>query len=239
MAAPIGGPPPGVSVVVAVRNGERHLAEALASVEAQSLPPGEVVVVDGQSTDRTAAIARSFERVVYVRQPDLGLANPRNLGIARSRLPLIAFFYQDDHWVPDKLSAQVALLISRPELLYVTSALELLLEAGASLSARRSAAARSAARTGSTPSALLAWRRAFDLVGPFDSSYRIGCDADWFARARDLGAASAAFPRALVRKRLHGQNLSTAARVNRQELFQVARRSLARQRALSEYPPRA
>jgi glycosyltransferase involved in cell wall biosynthesis len=225
-----GGAPIDVSVVVVVRNGERHLADALASLEAQTRAAGEVVLVDGQSTDRTATIARSFERVRYVRQPDLGLASARNLGIARSTLPLVAFLDHDDLWLPEKLGAQVELLLASPELLYVTCELELLVERGASLEPRRAAAARTAARTGATPSALVAWRKAFDLVGLFDPRYSIGCDADWFARARDLGVAAAVVQRALVRKRLHGRNLSTAADVNRQELFEVARRSLARQR---------
>ncbi|MCB0025934.1 MAG: glycosyltransferase family 2 protein, partial [Caldilinea sp.] len=46
-----------VSVVIAVRNGERFLAEALRSVARQTVPPCEVLVIDGHSTDDTARIA--------------------------------------------------------------------------------------------------------------------------------------------------------------------------------------
>ena len=43
-----------VSVVMAVRDGERYLAEALASVHAQTVAPLEILLVDGGSTRRHA-----------------------------------------------------------------------------------------------------------------------------------------------------------------------------------------
>jgi 4,4'-diaponeurosporenoate glycosyltransferase len=48
-----------VSVVVPARNEERRLPRLLASLEAQLEPPLEVLVVDDDSTDRTAAVARA------------------------------------------------------------------------------------------------------------------------------------------------------------------------------------
>src|SRR5262249_51709857 len=51
---------PLASVVLVVRNGERHIAAALESVVDQDYAPREVVVIDGQSDDRTVEIARTF-----------------------------------------------------------------------------------------------------------------------------------------------------------------------------------
>ncbi|SEG39045.1 glycosyltransferase family 2 protein [Paenibacillus sp. UNC499MF] len=54
-----------VSVIVPARNEEERLPPLLASLAAQSVPPGEIIVVDDGSTDGTAALAReSGARVV-------------------------------------------------------------------------------------------------------------------------------------------------------------------------------
>ncbi|MCB0052677.1 MAG: glycosyltransferase, partial [Caldilinea sp.] len=48
-----------VSAIVVVRNGERFLRDALQSIAAQTRPPDEILVIDGQSSDSTAQIAQS------------------------------------------------------------------------------------------------------------------------------------------------------------------------------------
>jgi glycosyltransferase involved in cell wall biosynthesis len=53
-------PPPLVSVVTAVYNGERYLAECIEKVLAQTYPSWEYVIADNASTDRTFDIASSF-----------------------------------------------------------------------------------------------------------------------------------------------------------------------------------
>ncbi|MDO9395385.1 MAG: glycosyltransferase, partial [Herbiconiux sp.] len=52
-----GGTEPAYAVVIPAFNAERHIAETIASVFDQTLPPASVVVVDDGSTDRTAIIA--------------------------------------------------------------------------------------------------------------------------------------------------------------------------------------
>ena len=58
----------GVSVIMAVRNGDRYLAEAIDSVLNSTLPPLEIIVIDGHSDDRTAQIAKSFSAVMIQRE---------------------------------------------------------------------------------------------------------------------------------------------------------------------------
>lgn len=55
---------PAVSVVVPCRNEESHIGRLLAAVAGQSVAPGDIVIIDGGSTDGThAAIAAAAERI--------------------------------------------------------------------------------------------------------------------------------------------------------------------------------
>jgi len=45
----------GVGVILIVRNGERFITDALNSVQAQTLRPAEILVIDGHSDDGTVA----------------------------------------------------------------------------------------------------------------------------------------------------------------------------------------
>lgn len=112
---------PLVSVIMAVKNGERFLAEAIESVLSQTYEPYEIIVVDGQSTDRTEKIAKSYKPVRYIRQTGKGVADAYNVGIDAARGEFVAFLSHDDLWAPNKLSVQVDYLIGQPEIQYTVA----------------------------------------------------------------------------------------------------------------------
>ena len=101
---------PRVSVIIPAYNAERHLADALRSVEAQTYGDWEVVVADDASSDATAAIAESFPRIALVRSAtNVGPAGARNLAIEQSGGELLALLDSDDTWLPNYLEEQVCL----------------------------------------------------------------------------------------------------------------------------------
>ena len=86
---------PPVSVVMPVRNEERHLAEAVRHVLGQEYPaPVEVVLAVGPSRDRTLAIAQPLaaedSRVTVVPNPSGRIPAAVNAAIKASRYPIIA-----------------------------------------------------------------------------------------------------------------------------------------------------
>lgn len=94
-----------VSVIVPTYNYGRFLAETLDSVFRQTVPAHEVIVVDDGSTDDTPAVAARYgERVVYLRQPNRGVAAARNAGVDRATGDWLAFLDADDLWEPDFLA---------------------------------------------------------------------------------------------------------------------------------------
>jgi glycosyltransferase involved in cell wall biosynthesis len=89
-------------VVIPCFNQGHFLAEALESVREQSLPPGEIIVVDDGSTDRTRVVAARYA-VSYVSQPNLGLARARNRGLRAARGDFLVFLDADDRLRPRAL----------------------------------------------------------------------------------------------------------------------------------------
>ena len=224
-------PSPLVSVVMAVRNGERFLAEAMQSVGGQTWAPLEILVVDGRSTDATAAIARSFPGARYVLQRGRGIADAYNLGLAEARGEFVAFLSHDDRWTPDKLTAQMEVLLARSELGFAVGRVRYFLEPGAAVPAGFRGALLQGDHVAYIMEVLLARRGVFDTVGAFDTSLSTGEDVDWFARARDLDVAHAVLPQVLLHKRVHESNVSLNDPATNRILLQVVRRSLERKRA--------
>ena len=113
---------PLVSVLVPAFDVEEFVADAIESALDQTYPNVEVVVVNDGSTDATAAaIAPYRDRIVYVDQPNRGLAGARNVAIAASSGTVLALLDADDLWLPDRLERCVSLLEARADIGLVTS----------------------------------------------------------------------------------------------------------------------
>ena len=108
---------PLVSVIVPTYNYGRYIAEALASILAQTVSDLEVIVVDDGSTDDTQEVLRRVTdpRVRVVQQEHAGTAAARNRGQAKARGQFIAWLDADDLWRPTFLERQLAVLEAEPE----------------------------------------------------------------------------------------------------------------------------
>ena len=184
-----------VSVVMAVRNGERHLEEALASIHAQTVPPLEILLVDGGSADATRAIAGRAGARVLDQDRDT-LADAYNTGIAAARGELVAFLSHDDVWLPGKLERQLAV-----DAAACVCHAEFFLDGPPPPGFRHELL--DAPRPVRVMEALLARRALFDAVGGLRADVSPADDVDWFARVQDAGHEVAVVPEVLLRKRVH------------------------------------
>lgn len=227
MSAPI----PEISVVVAAKNAERYLAEALASLRASTLRPAEIVLVDGASTDGTRDVAAAHPEVRVVAQRGDGVADAYNLGVASTSSPLVAFLSADDRRRPKSLAAQADLLAAEPGLAYATGMAAFFLEPGCAPPPGFRRELLGAERPAAIMETLLVRRSALAAVGPFDPSLRSAEDVDWFARARERGLRAASLPRVVVDKRIHDRNTSLDAAANTARLLKVLRAAALRRGA--------
>jgi succinoglycan biosynthesis protein ExoA len=100
------GGPLSVAVVIPCRNEARSVGPLLDALAAQSLPPDEILIVDDQSTDDTAAIIERWRRdhssvlVRVVPGTGRGPGPAMNLGIGATTTDLVVRL--DGHSVPDR-----------------------------------------------------------------------------------------------------------------------------------------
>lgn len=219
-----------VSVILIVRNGANYIAQALASVYQSELQPLEIIVVDGNSSDATVAIASQFPKVRIHTQTSRGIPNAYNEGIALAQGEFVAFISHDDIWLPHKLDIQVAYLQNHPDISSTLGMVGHFLEAGTEPPEGFRVELLDKIHPGWLMEALVARRGLFAQVGPFDGSFAVSEDSDWFARAIDAGLAPVVLPQLLVRKRIYGGNASLNADTN-PLLLRALRASIQRKRA--------
>jgi len=199
-----------VSVVIPAFNAEKYLAEAIASVQAQTAPPFEVIVVDDGSTDGTAEIARRSSGVIHVWQPNGGVAAALNHGSRVATGDCIAFLSADDVWIADKLATQLEALEGHPNRLVFGHMLHFL---SPELSAEeaRSLVCPDRPMPAFSAGTLLTRLDTFRRIGPLNESFAVGEFMDWYGRARDDGTDVVMLDAVVSRRRVHLGNQSTKA----------------------------
>lgn len=103
-------PEPVVSVVTPLFNSAPHIDATLASLQRQTFPGWEAILVDDGSTDDTADRVAPFladGRFRYLHQANRGIGAARNRGIGAARGDWVALLDHDDRWRPDKLERQL------------------------------------------------------------------------------------------------------------------------------------
>lgn len=105
------GTAPLLSIVTATYNAEKYLADLIASVRAArdsglNWRDIEWIVIDGASTDRTPAMLTEAADIITtsISEPDAGIYDAWNKGVALCRGQWILFVGADDYFVPGGLS---------------------------------------------------------------------------------------------------------------------------------------
>lgn len=179
---------PLVSVITVVFNGRRFLAETFASVRAQTYAPIEHWVIDGGSRDGTVDLIREHQAQLagWISEPDKGIADAFNKGVARARGEYLLFLNADDAFARPQAVAdlmEAARAHGWPDVVYGDITIhdgesgELMYRVGEPYSR-----ARLLDGNVLTHPSMLMHRRYFERYGNFDISYRVCMDYDLFLR---------------------------------------------------------
>ena len=102
-----------ISVITATYNSGRTIGDTLESVLRQTYSDVELIVVDGASRDDTMDVVRRYEprfggRLHWTSEPDRGIYDAMNKGIARATGDVIGILNSDDFYTSDTVLERVA-----------------------------------------------------------------------------------------------------------------------------------
>ncbi len=226
---------PLVSVVIPVYNAERYLAEAIESILAQSIPPFEVIVIDDGSTDASGQVAKSFgNKVRYYYQENSGLGKALNLGVELGKAEFLAFLDADDLWEEDKLQKQLAAFDDDPQIDMVFGHVRQFLCPQVPKEEMENIYCSANLMPGYICGTLLIRKKTFLCVGAFSTEQKLGDFIDWYLRAHEQGLKGLMLPQAVLKRRLHNQNMGIREKANHIDYVHILRASLKRRRQKEE-----
>ena len=95
-----------ISIIIPSYNQGRYIRETIDSTLAQDYRPIEVLVIDGASKDETVEVLQSYDapELQWQSEPDRGVVDAVNKGLARARGEIIAIQSSDDVYVAGAFS---------------------------------------------------------------------------------------------------------------------------------------
>ncbi|NIS70620.1 MAG: glycosyltransferase [Proteobacteria bacterium] len=192
---------PLLTVVVAVFNGAGTLQRCIDSVDKQTYPRKELVIIDGGSSDGTIEILReNNEKIAYWEsEPDRGIYHAWNKGLTHAKGSWINFLGADDYlWQSNVITRVVPHLIEAlPNVRVVYGPVNFVRPDGTVIMKtgmpwnRRSFLRKTGGAFSVPHQGVFHHRSLFEVQGCFDESFRIAGDYDLLLR--ELKTANAKF----------------------------------------------
>lgn len=175
-----------ISVITVCFNAEDTIKETLYSVESQSYPDVEHIVVDGQSIDKTLEVIKSFQRdsLKIISEPDSGIYDAMNKGIVAATGDYLFFLNANDKFIHNKvLEIFVEKGLSQGKDLVFGTHFEQCHKTGRyGIKRQNNLNKFDLWQSCPVQPTLFYKRELFDRFGTFNTDYKIGGDIDWAVR---------------------------------------------------------
>lgn len=175
---------PIITIITVVFNGAKTLRATIESIIPQLYEEVEYIIIDGGSTDGAQDIIKAYENhlAYWLSEPDQGIYDAWNKGLARAAGQYIGFIGADDVLLPDALNTYLSNISQQPEIEYWSSRVAFgHIEGriiGQPLLWNNFRRYMTVAHVGS-----LHRRSLYDRLGTYDSTYRIVGDYEFLLRA--------------------------------------------------------
>lgn len=181
---------PKISIITVCFNGEQYIEQTIKSVLEQKNIALEYIIIDGGSSDTTLDIIKQYESSIalYISEPDKGIADAMNKGIALATGDYILFLHADDYFKDNHVVFEASTLMQGKADIY---AFDILFKKENKL--LRKTTKRFGVRTYfKTPvmhQGAFCKKELFKQLNGFDESLKIAMDYDFFLRAYKIGAS--------------------------------------------------
>ena len=183
------------SIITVTWNAAGVIAPTMQSVQRQTSSDYEMLIIDGASTDDTLAIVRqaSIASLRIFSEPDNGLYDAMNKGIAQARGRYLIFLNAGDRFADDAVLARLAMLTAdRPGVIYGQTQL---VDAEGHVVGKRHLTAPKKLTANSFLNGMVVCHQAFaarrDLVPEYDLQYKLSADYDWCIKVLKKSPANA------------------------------------------------
>ena len=200
-----------VSVITVSYNSVDTIHKTIESVTAQTYSSVELIVIDGGSNDGTVDLLQKFNADidVWISEPDEGISDAFNRGIALASGEYISIVNSDDWLEPDHLSVAIDELLQNHAdfvfgdlMLHKRNGQEVNLFVGEPSYASRIAHYMPYLNHPT----VVCLAAAFDKAGLFDKRLRTAMDYDWLLRLHKCGGRGFYSPRVLGHMTLEGES---------------------------------
>ncbi len=199
------------SIITAVYNREKTIGDAIHCLQQQTFGDYEHIIIDGASRDGTVAEVERLadHRTRLVSEPDAGIYDAINKGVAMARGDIIGLLHSDDMFAHSRVLETVADRFACGRYLMTYSDLDYInKDSGRTVRHWRAGSyhPRQLRRGWMPPHpTVFAARSMFEALGAYDTSYRIGADYEAMLRYFAVHGDKAAYiPETLVLMRTGG-----------------------------------
>ena len=238
-----------VSVIIATYNRAFTVARAIKSLQNQTYDDVQIVVVDGNSTDNTLSIIKPMlnDKDIILSEPDNGIYDALNKGLALAEGDIIAFLHSDDLYYNDKTISTVMDVFSDADVDVVYGDVLFFSSKKLNRSVRKYRSDKLLKKNlawGKMPAhpAMFIKRKVYEKIGYFETDFMIAADYEFMCRLVNyVNLKSIYIPDIFVRMQLGG--ISTGGLKNTILLNQEVLRALNKNNIysnifmlLSKYP---